>query len=273
LEVAVEPSGEPARKEEPPRKPYVVEEIPGLFSMVELEGGTFWMGSDEDDSEKPPHRVTLSDFAIMQTPVTRRLFREVMDKKAIPQEWDKKGDDHLLPASDVDWYTSVDFCNALSERQGMTPFYTRDGKTVTWKHDANGYRLPTEAEWEYACRAGTETRWFCGDDEQVLTDYAWFDKGWDEGPFPVAQKKPNPWQLHDMSGNVWEWCWDWYGPYGEGYQENPKGPKEGEYRSLRGGSFDFPARFLRSALRYWVRPGVRRRISGFRCVRAPRRQS
>jgi formylglycine-generating enzyme required for sulfatase activity len=281
LEVAVEPSDEPAMQEEFPKKselskkPYALalEEISDLFNMVELKGGTFWMGSDEDDAEKPRHQVTVSDFAIMQTPVTRGLFREVMNKEAIPWEWVKKGDDDLLPATDVDWFTAVDFCNVLSERRGMGQCYKSDGETVTWNPDHDGYRLATEAEWEYACRALTETRWFCGDDEKKLADYAWFDKGLEEGPFPVAQKKPNPWQLYDMAGNVYEWCWDWYGPYDEDSQENPTGPKMVEGRSLRGGSFSDSALFLRSACRVWFEPVLWSRSFGFRCVRAPRRQA
>jgi formylglycine-generating enzyme required for sulfatase activity len=278
LEVAIESPYEPppAPPQEAPavrNKPFVVEDIPGRLHMVELAGGTFWMGSEETDAEKPRHRVTVSDFAMMQTPVTRGLFRRVLGDQAGPTEWHEKGDDGGLPANYISWFVAVDFCNALSQQQGLTPCYQREGSnTVTWKREANGYRLASEAEWEYACRAGTDSRWFCGDDPQALADYAWFDKGWGEGPYPVAQKMPNPWGIHDMVGNVWEWCWDWYGPYAKGPQNNPTGPQEGESRSLRGGSFNFSAGDLRSADRDGFRPDRRLRVNGFRCVRAPRRQ-
>jgi sulfatase modifying factor 1 len=276
LDVAIEsPDEPPAPPQSPPavrNKPFVVEDIPGWLHMAELAGGTFWMGSEESDSEKPRHRVTVSDFALMQTPVTRGLFRRVLGKQASPTEWHEKGDDGLLPANYISWFQAIDFCNALSELQGLTPCYQRDGESVTWNREANGYRLATEAEWEYACRAGTDSRWFCGDDPEALVDYAWFDK--EKGPYPVAQKMPNPWGIHDMAGNVWEWCWDWHGPYAKELQSNPTGPQEGESRSLRGGSFLDSAVILRSAFRYWFRPDDWDwfRFVGFRCVRAPRRQ-
>jgi formylglycine-generating enzyme required for sulfatase activity len=276
LEVAIESPYEPPVPLQGPsairNKPYVVEDIPRRLHMVELAGGTFWMGSEETDAEKPRHRVTVSDFAMMQTPVTRGLFRRVLGAQAGPEEWHEKGDDGLLPANYISWFGAIDFCNALSALQRLIPCYQRDGESVTWNRETNGYRLATEAEWEYACRAGTDSRWFCGDDPQALADYAWFDKGWDEGPYPVAQKMPNPWGIHDMAGNVWEWCWDWYGPYAKELQSNPTGPQEGESRSLRGGSFFDSAVFLRSAFRDRNRPVLRFRSSGFRCVRAPRRQ-
>jgi formylglycine-generating enzyme required for sulfatase activity len=274
LEVAIEsPYEPPAPPQGPPairNKPYVVEDIPGWLHMVELGGGSFWMGSEESDSEKPRHRVTVSDFAMMQTPVTRSLFRRVLGEQAGPVEWHENADDGGLPANYVSWFEAIDFCNALSEFQGLPPCYQRDGESVTWNREGNGYRLASEAEWEYACRAGTDSRWFCGDDPQALADYAWFDKA--EGPYPVAQKMPNPWDIDDMAGNVWEWCWDWYGPYAKAPQNNPTGPQEGNYRSLRGGSFDDPAESLRSARRFRYWPDLRYWYYGFRCVRAPRRQ-
>ena len=274
LKVAIDsPEAPSSTSAQAPQKPYVVDDIPVLLSMVELEGGTFWMGSEDTDEERPRHPVVLSDFAIMQIPVTRQLFRKVMGKQAHPEDWSTKSEDALRPANNVSWFDAVDFCNALSKMLGLTPCYDRNAEVVSWKLDADGYRLPTEAEWEYACRAGTDTRWFFGDDAEKLEYYAWFNKEWDEGPYPVAQKQPNPWQLYDMAGNVWEWCWDWYGPYSKESQENPLGPKQGEYHSLRGGSFYDPAEDLRAAYRVRLRPDDRFRRFGFRCVRAPRRQS
>ena len=120
------------------------------------------------------------------------------------------------------------------------------------------YRLPTEAEWEYACRAGTETRWSFGDDVSQLKDYAWYhDNAWDIGEqyaHPVGTKLPNPWGLYDMHGNVWEMCQDWYGIYPNEYQIDPTGPASGSDRVLRGGYFGHSPQHARSAVRYFTHP-------------------
>jgi formylglycine-generating enzyme required for sulfatase activity len=161
----------------------------------------------------------------------------------------------------------------LSAQQGLQPCYLIDGEQVTWDKEADGYRLPTEAEWEYAMRADTTTRWFCGDEATELGDYAWFNEYLITGhPHPVGQKEPNPWGLYDMAGNVWEWCWDWYGPYRAEAGSDLIGPDTGAVRVLRGGDYWNAARILRSALRNRVGPGRRGDTFGFRVVRRPRRQ-
>jgi len=159
----------------------------------------------------------------------------------------QKGEDDL-PAENVTWSDAKDFCEHY------------------------GYRLPTEAEWEYAARAGTRTRYSFGDDEGKLSEYAWYNENSGGAPHPVGTLKPNPWGLHDMHGNVWEWCWDWYGSYLPEPQIDPVGPPAGNYRGLRGGSFVDRAEDLRSANR--IRGGPENRIQnfGFRCARGPRRQ-
>ena len=250
--------------------------IPGLLDMVELPGGTFCMGSAEDDkqasnAEKPRHAVTVSGFAIGRVVVTRRLYREVMVES--PTAWERGRDDDLLPANDVSWFDAVAFCNRLSERQGLTLCYRIEGAQVRWEQNANGYRLPTEAEWEYAARADTTTRWFCGDEATTLGDYAWFNEDLSTGrPHPVGQKEPNLWGLYDMAGNVYEWCWDWYGPYTVEAVHDPMGSETGTARVRRGGAFWDAARLLRSARRRWAEPGDRYGAIGFRVVRRPRRQ-
>jgi formylglycine-generating enzyme required for sulfatase activity len=135
-----------------------------------------------------------------------------------------------------------------------------------------GGRLPTEAEWEYAARAGSQAPWSFGADEKKLAEYAWCGESRSAKPHPVGTKKPNAWGLHDMHGNVWEWIADWYTPYTSGSQTDPTGPKSGEYHVLRGGAFDYPLEDLRSANRDWNIPGAQAEEVGFRCAHASRRQ-
>ena len=259
----------------PVREIQISEDVPGLLEMVELPGGTFFMGSPDsddmaDDSEKPQHEVFIDDFAICRFPVTRKLYREVMEKT--PEQWRKEQNDDQLPANYINWFEAVEFCNALSQRQGLPACYRIAGEQVEWDLEASGYRLPTEAEWEYAVRAGTTTRWFFGDDEKALGRYAWYAENAENRVHPVGEKEPNPWKLYDMLGNVWEWCWDWYSSYSSASANNPSGPDKGSLRVLRGGAFwDFPG-VLRSAYRFSYVPENRNVRYGFRVVRGPRRQ-
>jgi formylglycine-generating enzyme required for sulfatase activity len=223
------------------------------------------MGSPDDDdmaqdNEKPQHPVTVSGFRMAVTPVTAELYHEIMPGEA-PAEGREQ-----TPAVNVSWFDAVAFCNRLSKREGYRRCYYRlFGRWFCyWR--ADGYRLPTEAEWEYACRAGTKTRYSFGDDPDGLDRYAWF-RG--QSTQEVAQKLPNPWGLYDMLGNVWEWCWDWYGDYTSEEEADPTGPKSGSYRVLRGGSFGLPPERLRSAYRVVVRPEDGDEFVGFRCVRVP----
>jgi formylglycine-generating enzyme required for sulfatase activity len=246
-----------------------------LLEMVELPGGTFWMGSTADDEqaydhEKPQHAVMVSSFAISRTPVTRRLYRAIMADS--PQRWARDEDEDLLPANEVSWFDAVRFCNALSERQSLTPCYRIDGTSVHWDCEADGYRLPTEAEWEYAARAGTQTRWFCDEAPTELARYAWFVENAEYRVHPVGGKAPNPWGLYDMAGNMWEWCWDWYGAYRAEAVTDPSGPPSGTSRVLRGGAYWDGAWDLRSAYRNRDAPGFRRGGTGVRVVRRPCRQ-
>lgn len=185
-------------KPEPKPKP------PSLVELVEIPAGVFLMGSDEGDSEKPIHEVRISAFKCMKFPVTRRIYRDVMGND--PGRPEGKADDR--PVNRVSWYDAIDFCNRLSEREGLAPAYRRDGNDVSWDTAANGYRLLTEAEWEYACRAGTRTRYSFGDDEGELSEYAWYGKNSGYRTHPVGTRQPNPWGLYDMHGNVYEWVQD-----------------------------------------------------------------
>jgi formylglycine-generating enzyme required for sulfatase activity len=267
-EASSAPALEPAPEPEPP----LVEPL----EMVELPGGTFWMGSPDTNAEayedeKPRHEVTVSVFAISRYLITLELYRELCSPS--PASWQRDSDDKRLPANNVSWFDAVSFCNALSQQMGLQPCYRIDGTQVAWDKNADGYRLPTEAEWEYACRAGTTSRWFFGDDPTALDRYAWFATNANNTVQPVGEKTPNPWGLYDMSGNVWEWCWDWYGTYRAEVFIDPIGPENGDRCVLRGGAARVAApRNLRSASRVGGAPLFRDADHGFRCVRRPRRQ-
>jgi formylglycine-generating enzyme required for sulfatase activity len=239
----------------------------GPLTMIELPGGQFLMGSPDTDElarddEKPQHMVTVAGFRMAVTPVTAGLYNEVMQREPISQTQEH------LPAVNVTWYDAIDFCNRLSVREGYRPCYRRRFKRWVCDWRADGYRLPTEAEWEYACRAGTATRYTFGDDPERLGNYAWFAEN-SSRPQAVGQKSPNRWGLYDMYGNIWEWCWDWYGAYGSEVAVNPVGPASGSRRVVRGGSFATSPEFLRSARRGADLPGGRGEDAGFRCVRVP----
>ncbi len=249
-------------------KPAAVSSKTGTDSrmeMVQLPGGRFMMG-DKDEIDATPHEVVVSSFFMDKHLVTQEQYQKVMGGN--PSRW--KGDKN--PVEQVRWSDAVRFCNKRSQLEGFQPCYD----TNTWQcsFGANGYRLPTEAEWEYACRAGTATAFFFGDAPAKLGDYAWFDKNSGGHPRPVGQKQPNPWGLYDMCGNVWQWCHDFYQVdyYSEAPRQDPRGPTAGETRVVRGGAWRFSAESCRSGYRYNENPGYADvcfgyDIYGFRCVR------
>jgi formylglycine-generating enzyme required for sulfatase activity len=203
-----------------------------------IPAGTFLMGSPETEpgreDDETQHMVTISKSFYMQTTeVTQGQWMAVMATEPWKgKSYVKEGPNYA--ASYVSWDDAVAFCKKLSEREGKT------------------YRLPTEAEWEYACRAGTETTWSFGDDEKELGDYAWYHGNAGIGEACVHQvglKKPNAFGLYDMHGNVDEWCHDYYGEdyYKQSPEKDPTGPARGSFRVLRGGSWDNDSRGTRSA--------------------------
>ena len=177
-------------------------------------------------------------------------------------------DEH--PVETVSWFDAVRFSNLLSEKEGLTPFYTVAEPNVQVRDwDGPGYRLPTETEWEYACRASSQMRYSFGDDATELSRYAWFGTPFDKVTHPVGQKLANAWGLYDMHGNVWEWCWDWYAAdyYKKPTHVDAKGPESANFRVRRGGSFGDLPPDLRSAVRTRLGPAIRSRFVGFRLAR------
>jgi formylglycine-generating enzyme required for sulfatase activity len=264
---------------------------PDLAKFVLVEKGTFLMGSPESDpqgrpEEKPQHPVTLSNsFYLGKYEVTQAEWFKVMGKTLEDQRelsgqttgHNESGDNY--PIYYVSWSDAVEFCNRLSEQEGLTPAYNIiEGGTwnsptleVEWNHDANGYRLPTEAEWEYACRAGTTTRYNTGDDATALAEAAWYLENADGATHPVGTKKPNPWGLYDMHGNVWEYCWD-RAPdvfsYTSEAQTDPEGGLTHGSRIVRGGAFNNNAAFQSSARRSYNAITARGQNFGLRLARS-----
>ncbi|MEW6355547.1 MAG: formylglycine-generating enzyme family protein [Planctomycetota bacterium] len=258
----------------PPRgkddAPKVVKTTSGV-EMVLLPGGWFTMGSSEkDQADETVHKVYVGPFCIDRFEVTQEEYERVM--KENPSRWkQEKG-----PVEQIRWAQAVAYCNARSRAEGFQPAY--DLKTWNCDFSASGYRLPTEAEWEYAARAGAQTRYFFGDSFSDLKEYAWYTENCHTQPRPVGQKRPNPWGLHDIYGNVWEWCNDFYKEdyYQESPAENPTGPTSGQHRVLRGGSWGSRPQQCRSSYRLDEDPGYTdvcfgadtHGFVGFRCVRA-----
>ncbi len=189
--------------------------------------------------------------------------------------WPHREHDDDLPATHVTWFAALRFCNALSVKEGLEPAYELHGDeakpdAITWHRDRSSYRLPTEAEWEYAARAGTNTPYPWDGGAEKLNDHAWWEGNSQNQLHPVAQKPPNEWGLHDMIGNVLEWCWD---AYRSDLDRLGRDGGASSARVLRGGSFDFwgPG-YLRSACRFVFEPSARFEYFGFRCVRSSLRQ-
>jgi formylglycine-generating enzyme required for sulfatase activity len=240
------------------------------IAMVLLPAGEFLMGDDSGDSdEKPVHKVQLSAFHIDVNEMTQKAYEILMEKN--PSKF--KAPDK--PVEQVDWYHAVLFCNMRSRKEGLKPCY--DPKTLACDFTADGYRLPTEAEWEYACRAGTRNSYPNGPDASQLKNCAWFKDNSGQMTHPVGQKAANAWGLHDMAGNVAEWCNDIYADsYGAAAaMKDPHGPESGDKRVLRGGSWSTSADACRVSARNSETPRLADACFGsdtygFRCVkRAP----
>jgi len=286
-----------------------------LPGMVYVDGGSFQMGSDFGESDETPvHRVTVSSFYIGKYEVTVGEFRAFINATGYQttaeleggawayenNNWVKKSgvrwsnpgftqnDNH--PVTCVSWYDVISYCNWRSQQEGLTPCYTinknsKDSNnqnssdnykwTVTCNWSANGYRLPTEAEWEYAARGGNQSKGYKYSGSNTLGDVAWYRDNSEQGysdsqTHPVGQKQANELGIYDMSGNVLEWCWDWYDSsyYGKSPDTNPQGAGAGDYRLLRGGGWHDCGDDCRVAYRSCNSPGRRYYDVGFRLLRA-----
>ncbi len=237
------------------------------IEMIIVPGSSFMMGSENGNAdEQPVHPVTVDGFAMDKFEVTQDIYEQLM--MADPSHFK----DAKRPVEQVRWSDGAMFCNARSELEGLESCYNLD--TYECNFNATGYRLPTEAEWEYACRAGTSTVYDFGVDPQKLGTYAWYAANSNNKTSIVGTKKPNQWGLCDMYGNVMEWVHDVYDEnyYENSPENNPRGPAEGKKRVLRGGAWNSGPDACRPSYRMADVPGITdacfaRDTYGFRCVR------
>jgi formylglycine-generating enzyme required for sulfatase activity/serine/threonine protein kinase len=258
----------PPRKNVPSEPPKRITSKTGMV-LVLIPAGRFDMGSPDSDkdangSEKPRHPVRITrPFYLGATEVTQGQYRAVTG--ANPSHF-KESDDH--PVEQVSWNEAIEFCDKLSKLDGLTPYY---GPNVGKPSGGEGYRLPTEAEWEYACRAGSTTRFGFGDDAAMFGQYAWYKDNSGHKTNPVGRKRPNAFGLFDMHGNVSEWCGDVYDAkyYSVSVVDDPPGPSlsQASGRVIRGGTWLYDPRTARSANRHGHTPGFRYDYLGFRLAR------
>jgi len=261
-------------------------ERPVMPEMVLVEGGTFQMGNDFDWSllnfsnyisysgENPAHTVTVKSFYMGKHEVTQKEWYEVMgttvrqQRDMADKSWPLAGEGDNYPMYYVSWYEAIEYCNKRSIKEGLTPAYRGSGNSITCNWNTNGYRLPTEAEWEYAAKDGNRDPMvyeYSGSNN--VDTVAWYRDNSGGSTQPVGRKAPNSLGLYDMSGNVYEWCWDWHDFYPSEAQTNPVGASSGSYRLTRGGSWNDTAQSVRSANRGGTIPTIRDNGLGFRVVR------
>jgi formylglycine-generating enzyme required for sulfatase activity len=223
--------------------------LPDKPELVLVQGGTFTMGSTVKRTEEPPHQVTLADYSIGKYLVTVGQYKKYCTASgtAMPAEAPGFGIDNH-PMVNVNYNDAVAYCNWLGETYG------------------GDWRLPTEAQWEFAARGGIKSKNYTYSGSDDLDEVAWYADNAGGKTQTVGRKKPNELGIYDMSGNVWEWCKDWYGNYSATAQTNPKGPTSGSNRVLRGGSWIYSAAYCRVAYRFYNDPAYRYYYYGFRVM-------
>ncbi len=267
----------PLGGEEPYIEPLSAQEM-GL-EMKYIRGGRFTMGTNDYHSEHaefPEHEVLINDFYISDAPVTDSLYK--LANKERQTEYQQ------LPITNVNWYMAIEFCNKLSKKTGLHQCYTIDRLKVSCDFEKNGYRLPTEAEWEYAARSGglnnrqwsgtnyihdeSSERDYFYSQPNVLNEYAWTTENSNNRSHPVKSLSPNDLGLYDMTGNVSEWCYDLFAPFSHGLIENPRGPSEGGERVLKGGAFNEIPEYCVNTFRWHRPPEHRFNHIGFRLAQS-----
>lgn len=230
----------------------------GIFTM----GCTSEQGNDCFSHESPAHQVTLStDFYMMKSELTQGVYQQIMGNNSSYHSGSNR------PVENVSWYDAVEFANALSVQQGLVECYNISGNSVNWSNpDCTGWRLPTEAEWEYAARGGESYKY---PGSNTVGDVAWYSSNSSGQTQDVCLKQENGYGLCDMSGNVWEWVWDWYNSeyYSSSPTVDPQGPTSGSYRVRRGGSWSRSARYVRVSNRSYDGPSSALVNLGFRLCR------
>ncbi len=242
--------------------------------MIPVTGGTFSMGSSRgNDDEIPVHTVTVSSFHMGLYEVTQGEWESVMGATVVHQrdkvnpDWNLEAVGSNYPMYYINWFEAVEYCNRISLIAGLTPVYSGRGENIQMNMEVNGYRLATEAEWEFAARGGNASLGYDYSGSNNLDSAAWYSGNSGADVHPVGEKQANELGLYDMSGNVWEWCWDWYGNYTSEYQINPFGFSSGSNRVDRGGSWGDGG--SQSTFRGNLNPYFRYTDVGFRVVRRP----
>jgi formylglycine-generating enzyme len=243
--------------------------------MVRVEGGTYKMGSKDsdktaDNDEQKEHDVTIKTFEISKFEVTVWEWKQYTKtnklKMPLKPEW---GWQDNYPINGITWEEAISYCNWLSKKEKLQPVYSKQGPNYVCNFKANGYRLPTEAEWEFAAKGGIKSKGYKFSGGNNANEVAWHKAISKNSPHTVGTKLPNELGIYDMSGNVWEWCWDWYNKdyYKIEKGDNPKGPEMGERRTVRGGSWDSQVNYLRPANRISTPPNKTHEFYGFRVAR------
>ena len=243
----------------------VLPEIDFELDMVLVQSGSFTMGNSNgiyELNELPLHNVTVSNFFISKFEITQEQYGQVKSYDSSFFKYD------TYPVEQVTWYEAVSFCNKLSLIENLEPCYNL--KTWDCNFNKNGYRLPTEAEWEFAARGGTQSEDYKYSGGDNLNDIAWYILNSGEQPHVIGTKQPNELGLHDMTGNVWEWCWDRYDSeyYSTSPENDPKGPVGPLVRVFRGGSWQNDVNKLRLSQRSFYKPDSKLLSLGFRVARS-----